>query len=33
MPIYCERHVKINDLKEWVQYLSIDDIKKCKYYG
>ncbi|GAB6169555.1 hypothetical protein JCM1393_20150 [Clostridium carnis] len=33
MSIYGDRHVKIHDLKEWVQHLSIDEIKSVNIAG
>lgn len=33
MSIYGDRHVKIHDLKEWIQYLSIDEIKSVNIAG
>ena len=33
MSIYGDRYVKIHDLKEWVQHLSIDDIKSVNIAG
>ncbi|MBU3228628.1 hypothetical protein [Clostridium algidicarnis] len=33
MSMYGDRHVKIHDLKEWVKYLSIDEIKSINIAG
>lgn len=33
MSMYGDRHIKIHDLKEWVKYLSIDEVKSVNIAG